>query len=81
MRRLREVRRHLPWQFAQNKKRRRGLPKFEHMKARRETRWAGFGQNLDFPASDEKFNLFVNSVTRAGKTKIIYRELDCNDLH
>ncbi len=53
----------------------------EHMKARRETRWAGFGQNLDFPASDEKFNLFVNSVTRAGKTTIIYRELDCNDLH
>ncbi len=47
----------------------------EHMRARRETRWAGFGQNLDFPNRDEKFNLFVNSVTRDGKTKIIFREL------
>ena len=48
----------------------------EHMKARRETRWAGFAQNLDYPDRDEKFNLFVNSVTTGGKTKIIFRELE-----
>lgn len=47
----------------------------EHLKARRETRWAGFGQNLDFPNRDEKFNCFVNSVTRGGKTQIIFREV------
>lgn len=48
----------------------------EHLKARRETRWAGFAQNLDFPNRDEKFNLFVNSVTTGGETKIIFRELE-----
>ena len=47
----------------------------EHLKARRETRWAGFGQNLDFPNRDENFNCFVNSVTCGGKTKIIFREV------
>jgi adenylylsulfate reductase subunit A len=48
----------------------------EHLKARRETRWAGFAYNLDFPARDKKFNCFVNSVTTDGKTKIIFRELE-----
>ena len=46
----------------------------EHLKARKETRWAGFGQNLDYPSRNEKFNLFVNSVTRNNETKIIFRE-------
>lgn len=36
----------------------------EHLKARRETRWAGFAQNLDFPDRDEKFNLFVNKALK-----------------
>jgi adenylylsulfate reductase subunit A len=48
----------------------------EHLKARRETRWAGFAQNLDYPNRDEAFNLFVNSITTDGKTKIIFRELE-----
>ncbi len=47
----------------------------EHMKARHETRWAGFGENLDYPNRDEAFNIFVNSVTDSGETKIIFREL------
>ena len=47
----------------------------EHLKARQETRWAGFAQNLDFPNRNEKFNCFVNSVTTGGVTKIIFREL------
>ena len=47
----------------------------EHLKARKETRWAGFYQNLDFPNREEKFNLFVNSVTKNGETKIIFREI------
>lgn len=52
----------------------------EHLKARRETRWAGFAQNLDYPNRDDKFNLLVNSVTTGGKTKIIFRSLN-DDLH
>ncbi len=48
----------------------------EHLRARRETRWAGFAQNLDYPNRDEKFNCFVNSVTSDGATKIIFRELE-----
>jgi adenylylsulfate reductase subunit A len=48
----------------------------EHLKARKETRWAGFYQNLDFPNREEKFNLFVNSVTKNGETKIIFREIE-----
>lgn len=48
----------------------------EHLRARRETRWAGFAQNLDFPERDENFKRLVNSVTVEGKTKIIFRELD-----
>lgn len=47
----------------------------EHLRARKETRWAGFYQNLDFPRRDENFNCFVNSVTRNGKTQIIFRQL------
>lgn len=47
----------------------------EHLRARRETRWAGFAQNLDYPNRDEAFNLFVNSITTDGETKIIFREL------
>ena len=52
----------------------------EHLKARRETRWAGFAQNPDYPNRDDKFNLLVNSVTTGGKTKIIFRSLN-DDLH
>lgn len=48
----------------------------EHLRARKETRWAGFYQNLDFLERDEKFNLFVNSVTTGGETKIIFREIE-----
>ena len=47
----------------------------EHLRARRETRWDGFAQNLDYPNRAEKFNCFVNSVTSNGETKIIFREL------
>lgn len=47
----------------------------EHLRARKETRWAGFYQNLDYPESDEKFNLFVNSKMIDGEVEIIYRKL------
>lgn len=47
----------------------------EHLRARRETRWAGFYRNLDYPNRDENFNCLVNSVTINGATKIIFRKL------
>ena len=47
----------------------------EHLKARKETRWAGFYQNMDYQQRDEKFNLFVNSITTNGNTKIIFRSI------
>ena len=47
----------------------------EHLRARKETRWKGFYQNLDYPERDEKFNLFVNSVMIDGEIKIIYRKM------
>lgn len=47
----------------------------EHLKARRETRWHGFGQNLDFPSRDPNFDLFVNSRMVDGVIKIVLRSL------
>lgn len=47
----------------------------EHMKSRRETRWRGFGQNLDFPRHDSDFDLFVNSRMEDGKIKIHFRKI------
>ncbi len=47
----------------------------EHLKARKETRWKGFYQNLDYPERDEKYNLFVNSKMTDEEVKIIYRKM------
>lgn len=47
----------------------------EHLKARRETRWAGFYENMDYPKRDEKFKKFVNSKLIGGKIEIIYRKI------
>lgn len=47
-----------------------------HLRARRETRWAGFSRNLDHKEKDEKFGkLFVNSRLESGKIKIILRDI------
>ena len=48
----------------------------EHLKARKETRWNGFYQNLNYPERDEKYNVFVNSRLIDGEIKIIYRNLE-----
>ncbi len=47
-----------------------------HLKARKETRWHSFAENLDYPErDDEKFNCYVNSKLENGEIKIIRREL------
>ena len=47
----------------------------EHLKARKETRWAGFYQHLDYPQSNEEYNCFVNSRLVNDEVEIVYRRL------
>ncbi|MGN0674236.1 MAG: adenylyl-sulfate reductase subunit alpha, partial [Oscillospiraceae bacterium] len=47
-----------------------------HLKARHETRWHSFAENLDHPEKDDlNWNKYVNSRLENGKIKIILREL------
>lgn len=47
-----------------------------HLKARKETRWHSFAENLDYPEKDnEHWNKYVNSILEGGEIKIITREL------
>ncbi len=47
-----------------------------HLKARKETRWHSFAENLDYPQRDnDNFNCYVNSRLVDGEIKIIKREL------
>ena len=47
-----------------------------HLKARHETRWHSFAENLDYPKKDDKnFRKYVNSRLVDGEIKIILRDL------
>lgn len=47
-----------------------------HLRARRETRWHSFAENLDYPDKDDKnFLKYVNSRFENGEIKIILRDL------
>lgn len=47
-----------------------------HLRARKETRWHSFAENLDYPEKDNRnFNKYVNSRLENGKIKIIIRDL------
>ena len=47
-----------------------------HLKARKETRWHSFAENLDYPEKDnENFLKYVNSRYENGKLNIIFRDL------
>lgn len=47
-----------------------------HLRARKETRWHSFAENLDYPQKDnENFSKYVNSVLKDGEIKIILRDL------
>lgn len=47
-----------------------------HLRARQETRWHSFAENLDYPDRDNKnFRKYVNSKLENGRIKIIYRDL------
>lgn len=46
-----------------------------HLRARKETRWHSFAENLDYPQKSDEWLKYVNSKLENGKLKIIYREL------
>lgn len=47
-----------------------------HLRARKETRWHNFAENLDYPEKDDRnFNKYVNSRLENGEIKIIIRDL------
>ena len=48
----------------------------EHLKARKETRWHSFAENLDYPEKDDvHWRKYVNSKLENGELKIIFRDL------
>ena len=46
-----------------------------HLKARKETRWHSFNENLDYPDTDENYYKYVNSKLENGEIKIIFRDI------
>ncbi len=47
-----------------------------HLRARKETRWHSFAENLDYPEKDDSnFNCYINSRYENGSIRIIRREL------
>ena len=46
-----------------------------HLKARKETRWHSFAENMDYPAKGDDWLKYVNSRKENGKIKIIIRDL------
>lgn len=46
-----------------------------HLKARKETRWHSFAENLDYPEKSDEYLKYVNSKAVDGKIQIIFREL------
>lgn len=52
----------------------------KHLKARQETRWRCFQENIDYPERDEiNWRKLVNSRLEADKVKIIFRDLVAKD--
>ncbi|OOM16202.1 adenylyl-sulfate reductase subunit alpha [Clostridium saccharobutylicum] len=46
-----------------------------HLKARKETRWHSFAENLDYPEKSDEWLKYVNSKLVNGKLTILYRDL------
>lgn len=47
----------------------------EHLRARKETRWHSFAENLDYPEKDAAYDGYINSRLENGKIRIIQRQL------
>jgi len=46
-----------------------------HLRARKETRWHSFAENLDYPKKSDKWLKYVNSKLIDGELTILYRDL------
>ncbi|MBN7574198.1 adenylyl-sulfate reductase subunit alpha [Clostridium beijerinckii] len=46
-----------------------------HLKARKETRWHSFAENLDYPEKSDEWLKYVNSKLVDGKLTMLYRDL------
>ena len=46
-----------------------------HLRARKETRWHSFAENLNYPEKSDEWMKYVNSRMEDGKIQIIYRDL------
>ncbi len=46
-----------------------------HLKARKETRWHSFAENMDYPAKSDDWLKYVNSRKENGEIKIIIRDI------
>lgn len=51
------------------------LTLIEHLKARKETRWHSFAENLDYPQKSDDWKKYVNTKKVDGKIQVILREL------
>lgn len=47
----------------------------EHLKARKETRWHSFAENMNYPEESSEFNKYVNSYKENGEIHILERKL------
>ena len=47
----------------------------EHLRARKETRWHSFAENMDYPEKSDEWLKYVNSKMNDGNVEIIFREL------
>lgn len=47
----------------------------EHLKARKETRWHSFAENLDYPDKNNDYLKYINSIMVDGRIQIIQRDL------
>lgn len=57
------------------------LTLIEHLKARKETRWHSFAENLDHPQKSDDWKKYINTKKVDGKIKVILRELVKEDEH
>ena len=57
------------------------LTLIEHLKARKETRWHSFAENLDYPKKDQKWLKYVNSRMEDGEIIIRFRDLVGREEH
>lgn len=51
----------------------------EHLFSRKETRWHGFTENMNYPETSTEFERYVNSYKENGEIKIVFRELVTGD--